>query len=112
MSVGVMGGASSNQNSTDASGNPGGDTRHWRYEEFGTEHQPAHPIMRPALANNVDRVTATFTDSLNASIDKIIAGQNRSEEHTSELQSLMRITYAVFCLTKKKTNKSTLQKIT
>src|SRR3546814_1323555 len=28
----------------------------------------------------------------------------RSEEHTSELQSLMRISYAVFCLTKKKTN--------
>src|SRR3546814_5674229 len=30
----------------------------------------------------------------------------RSEEHTSELQSLMRISYAVFCLTKKK-NKQT-----
>src|SRR3546814_3175139 len=29
----------------------------------------------------------------------------RSEEHTSELQSLMRISYAVFCLKKKKTNK-------
>src|SRR3546814_8054011 len=28
----------------------------------------------------------------------------RSEEHTSELQSLMRISYAVFCLTKKKQN--------
>src|SRR3546814_1772531 len=28
----------------------------------------------------------------------------RSEEHTSELQSLMRISYAVFCLKKKKTN--------
>src|SRR3546814_6017338 len=28
---------------------------------------------------------------------------NRSEEHTSELQSLMRISYAVFCLQKKKT---------
>src|SRR3546814_3342123 len=28
----------------------------------------------------------------------------RSEEHTSELQSLMRISYAVFCLTKKKTS--------
>src|SRR3546814_9840905 len=27
---------------------------------------------------------------------------DRSEEHTSELQSLMRISYAVFCLTKKK----------
>src|SRR3546814_8507588 len=32
----------------------------------------------------------------------------RSEEHTSELQSLMRISYAVFCLKKKKTNLSTL----
>src|SRR3546814_6843171 len=29
----------------------------------------------------------------------------RSEEHTSELQSLMRISYAVFCLTKKNTQK-------
>src|SRR3546814_1074370 len=29
-------------------------------------------------------------------------GGNRSEEHTSELQSLMRISYAVFCLKKKK----------
>src|SRR3546814_9549552 len=29
----------------------------------------------------------------------------RSEEHTSELQSLMRISYAVFCLKKKSTNK-------
>src|SRR3546814_6910199 len=31
------------------------------------------------------------------------AGKSRSEEHTSELQSLMRISYAVFCLTKKNT---------
>src|SRR3546814_4524602 len=30
----------------------------------------------------------------------------RSEEHTSELQSLMRISYAVFCLKKKKNNKN------
>src|SRR3546814_7729728 len=30
--------------------------------------------------------------------------QRRSEEHTSELQSLMRISYAVFCLKKKKTH--------
>src|SRR3546814_2679492 len=33
-------------------------------------------------------------------------GKPRSEEHTSELQSLMRISYAVFCL-KKKTKKTT-----
>src|SRR3546814_3663866 len=31
----------------------------------------------------------------------------RSEEHTSELQSLMRISYAVFCLKKKKNTKTT-----
>src|SRR3546814_3440080 len=32
--------------------------------------------------------------------------RERSEEHTSELQSLMRISYAVFCLKKKKTEKN------
>src|SRR3546814_7976896 len=36
-----------------------------------------------------------------------IAKLFRSEEHTSELQSLMRISYAVFCLKKKKKNKTT-----
>src|SRR3546814_1244293 len=34
-------------------------------------------------------------------------GRLRSEEHTSELQSLMRISYAVFCLKKKKQTKKT-----
>src|SRR3546814_5216427 len=35
-------------------------------------------------------------------------GSKRSEEHTSELQSLMRISYAVFCLKKKKTEPPTV----
>src|SRR3546814_6010026 len=34
--------------------------------------------------------------------DRIYGCDDRSEEHTSELQSLMRISYAVFCLKKKK----------
>src|SRR3546814_5612178 len=34
-------------------------------------------------------------------IDDLLADAKRSEEHTSELQSLMRISYAVFCLKKK-----------
>src|SRR3546814_10577770 len=34
-------------------------------------------------------------------LDRVRAGLLRSEEHTSELQSLMRISYAVFCLKKK-----------
>src|SRR3546814_10503377 len=45
-----------------------------------------------------------ITDALHFNL----AGRYRSEEHTSELQSLMRISYAVFCLKKnnKKTEKS------
>src|SRR3546814_9022903 len=39
----------------------------------------------------------------------VVAGMTaRSEEHTSELQSLMRISYAVFCLKKKKQNTDTM----
>src|SRR3546814_4325735 len=36
------------------------------------------------------------------------SSHNRSEEHTSELQSLMRISYAVFCLKKKKQKKNSI----
>src|SRR3546814_2681978 len=35
-------------------------------------------------------------------VAQVEGGSHRSEEHTSELQSLMRISYAVFCLKKKK----------
>src|SRR3546814_4866035 len=43
----------------------------------------------------------------------VLLGQRleRSEEHTSELQSLMRISYAVFCLKKKKTTIHTIKQI-
>src|SRR3546814_9436591 len=44
------------------------------------------------------------TDGQNLDRHKRIPGDRRSEEHTSELQSLMRNSYAVFCLKKKKTN--------
>src|SRR3546814_5521037 len=40
---------------------------------------------------------------------RLLAGNGRSEEHTSELQSLMRISYAVFCLKKKKINPTKLK---
>src|SRR3546814_8252749 len=39
--------------------------------------------------------------------DPIAPPRHRSEEHTSELQSLMRISYAVFCLQKKKKHQKT-----
>src|SRR3546814_10570321 len=41
-------------------------------------------------------------------LDQLDDDAFRSEEHTSELQSLMRISYAVFCLTKKKTQSTHL----
>src|SRR3546814_13106771 len=47
-----------------------------------------------------DRTEIGF-DRLDRGVDRILI---RSEEHTSELQSLMRISYAVFCLKKKKKN--------
>src|SRR3546814_2823673 len=51
-------------------------------------------------------VTAPRSRRLHSAERGILAG--RSEEHTSELQSLMRISYAVFCLKKKtQTNKLT-----
>src|SRR3546814_1774919 len=48
--------------------------------------------------NDEGLVTATFSNGETSAVGKL-----RSEEHTSELQSLMRISYAVFCLNKKKT---------
>src|SRR3546814_1986598 len=51
---------------------------------------PAHHQPRPTPATSTSSATPART--------------NRSEEHTSELQSLMRNSYAVFCLKKKNNN--------
>src|SRR3546814_5717626 len=55
----------------------------------------------PEFLNRVDDVIV-FNSLDKEHIFKIIDIELRSEEHTSELQSLMRISYAVFCLKKKK----------
>src|SRR3546814_3204026 len=52
------------------------------------------PQITPGLSQNRSIV----------GINAYLRGVGRSEEHTSELQSLMRISYAVFCLKKKKKN--------
>src|SRR3546814_9516166 len=46
--------------------------------------------------------TASDGQKFEVSADSLDANRSRSEEHTSELQSLMRISYAVFCLKTKK----------
>src|SRR3546814_7907220 len=85
------------------------------------EHEDPHP---PSSRRNPDgdpgRAAAApgrgAARTRPGTIDRLVAGQSapgadgsrgagrvaRSEEHTSELQSLMRISYAVFCLKKKK----------
>src|SRR3546814_2830178 len=59
-----------------------------------------------------DRHAAVDIDHLAQAHAARTPARSRSEEHTSELQSLMRISYAVFCLKKKKTTKYTPTKIT
>src|SRR3546814_3091752 len=58
--------------------------------------------LAPACSNRAHR---SGRPSAAASISTVTSPGRRSEEHTSELQSLMRISYAVFCLKKKITNK-------
>src|SRR3546814_4648437 len=54
--------------------------------------------IEPWFDEGADLAFALYADLFTGSIFE------RSEEHTSELQSLMRISYAVFCLKKKKTH--------
>src|SRR3546814_8699326 len=62
----------------------------------GTVHSGVAMALAKAAKSSDTTLIVT-----NAGADAI-AGPMRSEEHTSELQSLMRISYAVFCLKKKK----------
>src|SRR3546814_12587272 len=65
------------------------------YTTLFRSHQPAVARAPPAGRD-------AGCDHLVRAADHVPAA--RSEEHTSELQSLMRISYAVFCLKKKKNN--------
>src|SRR3546814_3434218 len=76
------------------------------------------PIFLATPEGARDRLVAQFDLALTEAgfalgyrFDIVLRGRaetpmERSEEHTSELQSLMRISYAVFCLKKKKQQKS------
>src|SRR3546814_6485632 len=66
---------------------------------------------KSTLFNRLTEARVLARDQLFATLDptmrrvRLPSGQTRSEEHTSELQSLMRISYAVFCLKKKNKHK-------
>src|SRR3546814_1521365 len=58
-----------------------------------------------APGDNLDRIASEVAQVARRFpwVRMVLLGELRSEEHTSELQSLMRSSYAVFCLKKKKT---------
>src|SRR3546814_7319687 len=63
------------------------------------------PAMRSSVSPTELSGVAPISSLTRPSTTTSAARLNRSEEHTSELQSLMRISYAVFCLKKKKKQK-------
>src|SRR3546814_8625229 len=70
-----------------------------------------HEIVQLLLVEDTQTILKRYQTMLSVNELKVlqkryISGLMRSEEHTSELQSLMRISYAVFCLTKKKKYKT------
>src|SRR3546814_8051927 len=76
------------------------------------ERDPAHgdrvhfTVLKPdpTTADALSEAAKTIASTVSAAaIICFTSSGSRSEEHTSELQSLMRISYAVFCLQKKKT---------
>src|SRR3546814_2573160 len=75
---------------------------HFRIANGGSPTAEIRTEMQRAMSAHA----AVFrTDELMAEVKEKLT--KRSEEHTSELQSLMRISYAVFCLKKKNTHTAT-----
>src|SRR3546814_4279723 len=74
----------------------------WPREEWGF-NPGSYSELRPGCFDVHARIDDMNANGILASMNfPTMAGFNRSEEHTSELQSLMRNSYAVFCLKKKK----------
>src|SRR3546814_5920124 len=64
-------------------------------------------MAKTRLPVNLKEKTWTMTETVSrTNRPPTMASTSRSEEHTSELQSLMRISYAVFCFKKKKNTPS------
>src|SRR3546814_7796005 len=62
------------------------------------DHRPAHSLKRRNATGKARKIDAAIRKEARAADDDLFPVDMRSEEHTSELQSLMRISYAVFCL--------------
>lgn len=84
MRVGVRGGAKGHAAAVGelrgrGSGNPGGDTFHWRFLEFGTQNMAARPFMRPAMDESIGPATSAFVTEFDKSLTRAIRRANRSK---------------------------------
>src|SRR3546814_6631793 len=86
-------------------------SRYWKSASV-SPGKPTTKLERIAMSGQISRQDRSRSSTLASLAGRFIAlstdGAARSEEHTSELQSLMRISYAVFCLKKK--NKQKIRK--
>src|SRR3546814_1388939 len=81
-------------------GEPGGQL----FGAFG-EAAPCVELKMPVERHDIGQEPVEPVPVLNQTLIKMSrVPVERSEEHTSELQSIMRLSYAVFCLKKKTTN--------
>src|SRR3546814_1159012 len=71
--------------------------------QHGPDRERPLPHCHPPVALRRRQADLAKDDVHHPVQDVVLVGDVRSEEHTSELQSLMRISYAVFCLKKKNT---------
>src|SRR3546814_8205337 len=79
--------------------------RHYRrYQPTATQRSRPRPVRRDQCHDliAVDDLSFFIHNNQPVGVPIECDANVRSEEHTSELQSLMRISYAVFCLKKKK----------
>src|SRR3546814_9441349 len=74
-----------------------------------SRNEDGSPNLDCRLMTARDGLTRVTREELMSRVEELLAP--RSEEHTSELQSLMRISYAVFCLKKKKHKTPALQHV-
>src|SRR3546814_6403900 len=76
--------------------------RNPRRQETTVHGDNASCVQASELQASLARGIGQRIDAAVVAVAGTVEGDLRSEEHTSELQSLMRISYAVFCLKKKK----------
>lgn len=75
--VGVLGGSKSvakavGEIAAADSGNPGGDTFHWRFLEFGTQKMAARPFVRPAADQAAGNAVNEFVRQYNKAVDRAL----------------------------------------